>query len=107
MRERLHALFGEHPFGDRDPSGTDEAVHSAKGLQRGFDAALHVGSLVTSVLMNRTPSPRRAAAALPVCSLMSAITAHPPEATIISTVAPPRPEAPPVTMIVLPASCTG
>src|SRR5512143_3052989 len=64
-----------------------------------------LASSVTSVRTKRTLAPSACANALPSASLRSARTALPPPATTIRAVASPSPEAPPVTMKVLPCNC--
>src|SRR4030095_2463630 len=65
-------------------------------------AACALAASATSVLTKRADLPSSAASAWPSASLRSAITALPPPATIMRTVPAPRPEAPPVTINVLP-----
>ena len=43
MRERLNAIFRQHPLGRRDAGGVDQAVHAAELGNRHIDRALHVG----------------------------------------------------------------
>ena len=67
-------------------------------------AAVALASSATSVFTKRAARPSSAASACPSASFRSAMTALPPPATIMRTVAAPRPDAPPVTMNVLPLS---
>src|SRR6267154_1836930 len=62
-------------------------------------------SLVTSHLTNRALAPSCFASASPLSAWRSAITALAPASTSILTVPSPRPDAPPVTINVLPLSC--
>src|SRR5690606_35458929 len=65
-------------------------------------AAWPSASDVTSHLMNFALAPSLAACSLPSLSWTSAMTTLPPALTMSSVVAPPRPDAPPVTTTTLP-----
>src|SRR6185312_14819368 len=67
------------------------------------DCAL--ASSVTSVCTKRAAPAISCARALPASSLTSAMTTRPPPSTAMRAVAAPRPDAPPVTMYVLPRNC--
>jgi hypothetical protein len=77
-------------------------VQTAKIANGHIDALLHLRVAGDIGFDESHGVAERVAFALPVPSLTSTITARPPAATIMSTVAPPRPEAPPVTSTVLP-----
>src|SRR5690606_35210524 len=68
-------------------------------------AAWPSASDVTSHLTNFALAPSLAACSLPSFSWTSAITTLPPALTMSSVVAPPRPDAPPVTTTTFPSNC--
>src|SRR5207253_8149288 len=70
-------------------------------------AACTSSALVTSAGVKRAGAPSRRATSSPADPGRSRMTALPPFSTIISTVAPPRPDAPPVTSATAPASFMG
>ena len=75
--------------------------HEAKVRPLEVTAALAWSSRVTSTSRKRARPPSFSASASPEPRFKSAMTALPPFARIISTVAAPSPEAPPVMMNVL------
>jgi hypothetical protein len=67
-------------------------------------AAVALASSATLVFTKRAARPSSSASASPSASFRSAMTALPPPATIMRAVPAPSPDAPPVTMNVLPLS---
>src|SRR5438876_3578052 len=85
-------------------------THTCTGPERSTacsTAACTSSALVTSAGVKRAGAPSRRATSSPADPGRSRMTALPPFSTIISTVAPPRPDAPPVTSATAPASFMG
>ena len=97
MLERLNAFSSQHSFGRRDARRVDEAVDAPNSCAAASTARCTSSSRVTSALTKRTLDRAGQPWPVPASSLTSMMTARPPAATIMSTVAPPRPDAPPVT----------
>src|SRR5882672_11252476 len=87
------------------PAQFTKPCKALKFLSAASTTACPSVSLVTSHLTKRALAPSCFASASPLSAWRSAITALAPASTSILTVPSPRPDAPPVTMNVLPLSC--
>ena len=96
----MRAVLADGLFAGGDAGAVDQPAQCAE-LPAAATTALPSASMVTSHSTKRALAPSSRASAAPLSACTSAITTLPPLATIMREVAPPRPDAPPVTMNVL------
>jgi len=101
----MRAFLADDLLADDDAGAIDEALQPTVARDPAATAAFALVSSATSVRTKRALAPSSVASSLPCLSLKSAMTTLPPASTSMRAVAAPNPDAPPVTMNVLPSIC--